>query len=75
MMINVLTADGHIQLRVKGCRWSTPFSVFSEGTMRVPVAKEDGTDQLQLRVQVRSGTKNSRYEVIFRPNSISGPYR
>ncbi|CAE5959607.1 unnamed protein product [Arabidopsis arenosa] len=64
-----------LKLRVKGYRWSTPFSVFSEGIMRVPVAKEDGTDQLQLRVQVRSGTKNSRYEVIFRPNSISGPYR
>ncbi|XP_010500318.2 PREDICTED: uncharacterized protein LOC104777719 [Camelina sativa] len=64
-----------LKLRVKGYRWSTPFSVFSEGIMRVPVSREDGTDQLQLRVQVRSGTKNSRYEVIFRPNSISGPYR
>uniref|UniRef100_A0A1J3IH98 Putative vacuolar protein sorting-associated protein 13A n=1 Tax=Noccaea caerulescens TaxID=107243 RepID=A0A1J3IH98_NOCCA len=64
-----------LKLRVKGYRWSTPFSVFSEGIMRVPVGKEDGTDQLQLRVQVRSGTKNSRYEVIFRPNSVSGPYR
>ncbi|EOA39345.1 hypothetical protein CARUB_v10012395mg [Capsella rubella] len=64
-----------LKLRVKGYRWSTPFSVFSEGIMRVSVAREDGTDQLQLRVQVRSGTKNSRYEVIFRPNSISSRYR
>ncbi|CAN8243432.1 unnamed protein product, partial [Cochlearia groenlandica] len=64
-----------LKLRVKGYRWSTPFSVFSEGMMRVPVGREDGTDQLQIRVQVRSGTKNSRYEVIFRPNSVSGPYR
>lgn len=56
---------GHFQLRVKGYRWSTPFTVFSEGIIRVPVEREDGTDQLQLRVQVRSGTKNSRYEVIL----------
>ncbi|CAH2036004.1 unnamed protein product [Thlaspi arvense] len=64
-----------LKLRVEGYRWSTPFSVFGEGLIRVPVEREDGTDQLQLRVQVRSGTKNSRYEVIFRPNSVSGPYR
>ncbi|KAJ6726583.1 hypothetical protein OIU79_004678 [Salix purpurea] len=28
-----------------------------------------------MRVQVRSGTKRSQYEVIFRPNSLSSPYR
>ncbi|XP_010524589.1 PREDICTED: uncharacterized protein LOC104802610 [Tarenaya hassleriana] len=64
-----------LKLRVSGYGWSTPFSVSNEGVMRVLVGKEDGTDQLPLRIQVRSGTKNSRYEVIFRPNTISGPYR
>ncbi|XP_033133174.1 uncharacterized protein LOC103833364 [Brassica rapa] len=64
-----------LKLRVQGYGWSTPFSVCSEGAVRVPIGREDGTDQLLLRVQVRSGTKNSRYEVIFRPNSVSGPYR
>ncbi|KAJ0228735.1 Vacuolar protein sorting-associated protein 13 [Hirschfeldia incana] len=64
-----------LKLRVKGYGWSTPFSVCNEGSVRVPIGREDGTDQLLLRVQVRSGTKNSRYEVIFRPNSVSGPYR
>ncbi|KAG2314342.1 hypothetical protein Bca52824_017464 [Brassica carinata] len=64
-----------LKVRVKGYGWSTPFSVCSEGAVRVPIGREDGTDQLLLRVQVRSGTKNSRYEVIFRPNSVSGPYR
>ena len=66
---------GYFQLRVQGYGWSTSFSVCSEGAVRVPIGREDGTDQLLLRVQVRSGTKNSRYEVIFRPNSVSGPYR
>ncbi|CAN7131404.1 unnamed protein product [Brassica rapa subsp. narinosa] len=64
-----------LKLRVQGYGWSTSFSVCSEGAVRVPIGREDGTDQLLLRVQVRSGTKNSRYEVIFRPNSVSGPYR
>ena len=56
---------GYFQLRVQGYGWSTSFSVCSEGAVRVPIGREDGTDQLLLRVQVRSGTKNSRYEVIL----------
>lgn len=63
------------QLRVDGYKWSSPFSVSSEGMMRVCLKRDHGNDELQLRVQVRSGTKTSRYEVIFRPNSSSSPYR
>ncbi|CAK7326271.1 unnamed protein product [Dovyalis caffra] len=64
-----------LKLRVDGYKWSSPFSICSEGMMRISLEKDSGDDQLQLRVQVRSDTKRSRYEVIFRPNSLSSPYR
>ena len=58
-----------------GYKWSAPFSVSSEGVMRVCLKKDDGNDQLQFRIAVRSGAKNSSYEVVFRPNSSISPYR
>ncbi|KAK8661863.1 hypothetical protein V6N13_091452 [Hibiscus sabdariffa] len=64
-----------LKLRVDGYNWSTLFSVSSEGVMRVSLKKDNGSDQLFFKVEVRSGTKSSRYEVIFRPNSSSSPYR
>ncbi|KAH8501006.1 hypothetical protein H0E87_016007 [Populus deltoides] len=64
-----------LKLRVDGYKWSTPFSICNEGMMRISLEKDSGDDQMQLRVQVRSGTKRSQYEVIFRPNSLSSPYR
>ncbi|KAG8658937.1 uncharacterized protein LOC110610326 isoform X2 [Manihot esculenta] len=64
-----------LKLRLDGYDWSTPFSVCSEGMMRISLKKDTGGGQMQLRVQVRSGAKSSRYEVIFRPNSSSSPYR
>lgn len=63
------------QLRVDGYKWSTPFSVSNEGAMRISLKSDTGSNQLQLRVAVRGGTKSSRYEVIFRLNSFSSPYR
>lgn len=63
------------QMRVNGYKWSTPFSVCNEGVMRICLKKDIGDDQMQLRVAVRSGGKSSRYEVIFRPNSLSSTYR
>lgn len=63
------------QLRVDGYGWSSPFSVSTEGAARVCLKKDSGNDQLQLRIAVRSGAKSSSYEVIFRPNSLSSPYR
>ncbi|XP_062108869.1 uncharacterized protein LOC133819601 isoform X1 [Humulus lupulus] len=64
-----------LKLRVDGYKWSTPFSVCNEGVMRICLKKETGNDQLQLRVAIRSGAKSSSYEVIFRPDSSSSPYR
>ncbi|CAL1397515.1 unnamed protein product [Linum trigynum] len=64
-----------LKLRVDGYQWSMPFSVYNEGTMRISLKSDVGDNQLQLKIQVRSGTKTSRYEVIFRPNSSSSPYR
>lgn len=63
------------QLRLDAYQWSTPFSVCTEGVMRICLKKVNGNEKIQLRVAVRSGGKNSRYEVIFRPNSLSSPYR
>ncbi|KAK7291737.1 hypothetical protein RIF29_07114 [Crotalaria pallida] len=64
-----------LKLRIDGYKWSTPFSVSYEGEMRISLKKEVGDDLMQLRVAVRSGAKRSRFEVIFRPNSLSSPYR
>ncbi|PON64877.1 Phosphatidylinositol-4, 5-bisphosphate phosphodiesterase gamma [Parasponia andersonii] len=64
-----------LKLRVDGYKWSTPFSVSNEGVTRICLKKDTGNDQLQLRVAIRSGAKSSSYEVIFRPDSSSSPYR
>ncbi|XP_021714350.1 uncharacterized protein LOC110682332 isoform X2 [Chenopodium quinoa] len=64
-----------LKLRVDGYKWSRPFSVGSEGMMSIVLESDTGSKELILRVAVRSGTGNSRYEVIFRPNSLSSPYR
>lgn len=58
-----------------GYEWSAPFSVASEGMMSIYLRSETGMDRTYLRIEVRTGTKKSRYEVIFRPNSFSSPYR
>ncbi|KAK1380403.1 Calcium-dependent lipid-binding family protein [Heracleum sosnowskyi] len=64
-----------LRLRIDGYNWSTPFSVGTEGVMCVSLNKVPPSDPAQLRVEVRSGTMSSHYEVIFRPNSFSSPYR
>uniref|UniRef100_A0A2P2MA98 Peroxin/Ferlin domain-containing protein n=1 Tax=Rhizophora mucronata TaxID=61149 RepID=A0A2P2MA98_RHIMU len=64
-----------LKLRLDGYKWSSPFSVSSEGRMRITLKKDTGSDQMQLRVQVRGGAKSSHYEVIIRPDSSSSPYR
>ncbi|XP_010266663.1 PREDICTED: uncharacterized protein LOC104604129 isoform X2 [Nelumbo nucifera] len=66
--------DEMLKLRVDGYRWSTPFSIGSEGVMCVSLKNNVGSDQMYLSVEVRSGAKGSRYEVIFRP-SFPSPYR
>lgn len=58
-----------------GYKWSRPFSVGSEGMMSIVLESDSGGREMIVRVAVRSGTGNSRYEVIFRPNSLSSPYR
>ncbi|XP_074301933.1 uncharacterized protein LOC141633346 isoform X1 [Silene latifolia] len=67
--------DEFLKLRVDGYKWSSPFSVGSEGVMSFVLESDaDGSD-MNIRVAVRSGTKSSRYEVIIRPNTLSSPYR
>ncbi|KAK4265962.1 hypothetical protein QN277_026944 [Acacia crassicarpa] len=64
-----------LKLCMEGYQWSAPFSVNNEGEMRINLKNNTGDGQMQLRVLVRSGAKRSRFEVIFRPNSLSSPYR
>lgn len=63
------------QLSLDGCNWSSPFSITNNGMMRICIKNNDGDDQIFLRVEVRSGIKSSRYEVVFRLSSFSSPYR
>ncbi|KAL6506919.1 hypothetical protein OROHE_022356 [Orobanche hederae] len=62
-------------LKMDGYGWSVPFSVDTEGTMFILLRSESKLDEMNLRVEVRSATKSSRYEVIFRPNFFSSCYR
>ncbi|KAK2997055.1 hypothetical protein RJ639_024911 [Escallonia herrerae] len=62
-------------MRVDGYSWSAPFSVGTEGVMCISLINEITNDLMHLRVEVRSGTRTSRYEVLFRPSSLSSPYR
>ncbi|KAL6952989.1 hypothetical protein U1Q18_041399 [Sarracenia purpurea var. burkii] len=64
-----------LKVLLDGYEWSTPFSVETEGIMCVSLNNVTRNEQIYLRVEVRSGTKNSHYEVIFLPNSLSSPYR
>ncbi|XP_024982723.1 uncharacterized protein LOC112519038 isoform X5 [Cynara cardunculus var. scolymus] len=64
-----------LKLRTNGYHWSTPFSVATEGWMRVSLRSETTGKRLYLKVEVRSGTTNSRFDVIFRTNSFSSQYR
>ncbi|KAI3743657.1 hypothetical protein L1987_61368 [Smallanthus sonchifolius] len=69
-----MTSD-RTKLKTDGYHWSTPFSVATEGWMRVSLRNETTGKQLYLKVEVRSGTTSSRFGVIFRPNSFSSQYR
>ncbi|XP_038986983.1 uncharacterized protein LOC103722332 isoform X2 [Phoenix dactylifera] len=64
-----------LKLRVDGYKWSTPFSIENDGVMCVCMKSDMGNDQMYLGVEVRGGTKSSRYEVVFRLASSSSPYR
>lgn len=69
------SANELLKLRVDGYKWSTPFSIENDGVMCVCMRSDKGNDQMFLRVEVRSGTKSSCYEVVFCPASSSSPYR
>uniref|UniRef100_A0A0D9VFX1 C2 domain-containing protein n=1 Tax=Leersia perrieri TaxID=77586 RepID=A0A0D9VFX1_9ORYZ len=64
-----------LKLRLEGYKWSTPFSIDANGVMCVLMNSITGNDQALVRINVRSGTKSSRYEVIFQLACWSSPYR
>lgn len=53
------------QIRLDGYQWSSPFSVGSEGLMSICLRSETGSDLIHVRVEVRSSSKDSRFEVVF----------
>ena len=64
------------QISIDGCKWSTPFSVDNEGTSHVTLKGQENADNnMLIRVDVRNGTSDSRYLVIFRFVSFNSPYR
>ncbi|AQK59115.1 calcium-dependent lipid-binding family protein [Zea mays] len=64
-----------LKLRLEGYQWSTPFSINANGVMCVLMNSTTGNDQAFVRVNVRSGTKSSRHEVVFQLDCWSSPYR
>ncbi|XP_015087740.1 uncharacterized protein LOC107031055 isoform X1 [Solanum pennellii] len=64
-----------LKLRLDGYDWSPPFSIDNEGVMCICLKNQTSHNPMHLKVEVRSGTKSSRYEVILRPNSFTSPYR
>ncbi|KAL6634351.1 hypothetical protein ACP70R_027022 [Stipagrostis hirtigluma subsp. patula] len=64
-----------LKLRLEGYKWSTPFSINANGVMCVLMNSITGNDQAFVRVNVRSGTTSSRYEVVFQLACWSSPYR
>ncbi|XP_062223332.1 uncharacterized protein LOC133922148 [Phragmites australis] len=64
-----------LKLRLEGYKWSTPFSINANGVMCVLMNSIAGNDQAFVKVNVRSGTKSSRYEVIFQLACWFSPYR
>ncbi|KAI7737223.1 hypothetical protein M8C21_001546 [Ambrosia artemisiifolia] len=64
-----------LKLKTDGYHWSAPFSVATEGWMRVSLRNETTGKQSYFKVEVRSGTTSSRFDVLFRPNSFSSQYR
>lgn len=64
-----------LKLRMEGYHWSAPFTIGSEGLMSIWLRSEQGSEHMNLSVEVRGGAKTCRYEVILRPCSFSSPYR
>ncbi|KAL6841988.1 hypothetical protein ACP4OV_028188 [Aristida adscensionis] len=64
-----------LKLRLPGYKWSTPFSINANGVMCVLMNSTTGSDQAFVRINVRSGTASSRYEVLFQLACWSSPYR
>ncbi|XP_031479692.1 uncharacterized protein LOC116250249 isoform X3 [Nymphaea colorata] len=64
-----------LKMRLEGFKWSTPFSVESEGVMCIKLKSDVDSCVMYVRVEVRKGSKISRYQVIICPVSSSSPYR
>eukprot|EP01018_Ginkgo_biloba_P025446 Gb_15429 [translate_table: standard] len=64
-----------LKVSIDGYKWSNPFSIESEGMMRISLRSELDESPLYLRAEIRNGTKDSRFLVIFRHASVSSPYR
>ncbi|CAN6447305.1 unnamed protein product [Victoria cruziana] len=64
-----------LEMRLDGFKWSTPFSVENEGVMCIILKSDIDGCVMYVLVEVRKGSKISRYQVIICPASSSSPYR
>ncbi|KAI5061209.1 hypothetical protein GOP47_0023714 [Adiantum capillus-veneris] len=64
-----------IKVFIDGYEWSTPFSVDSEGISHVILKRKNSEDKMLIKAEIRNGTTESRYLVIFRHVSFISPYR
>ncbi|KAH9312827.1 hypothetical protein KI387_027862 [Taxus chinensis] len=64
-----------LQISIDGYKWSRPFSVDNEGILHITLRTEEERNKLYLRAEIRSGTKDSRFLVVFRHASVSSSYR
>lgn len=64
-----------IKVCMDGYEWSTPFCVDSEGISHITLRSEETSNKMFIKAEIRNGTTESRYLVIFRHVSFNSPYR
>eukprot|EP00850_Spirogloea_muscicola_P005223 SM000023S07679 [mRNA] locus=s23:814661:836470:+ [translate_table: standard] len=66
-----------LQIHVDDYEWSKPFRTDVEGIMHIYMKsnRSDCTQHLIVRAEVRNGVDSSRFLVVLRRPSSSGPYR
>ncbi|XP_051144600.1 uncharacterized protein LOC127260739 isoform X2 [Andrographis paniculata] len=71
-----LKTDGpqEIQVQMHDTKWSFPIQVVKEDSITLTLKKHDGAWRF-LRMEVRGYEEGSRFIVVFRLGSVSGPIR
>lgn len=64
-----------LKVCIDGYKWSTPFSVDTEGISHILMRSDHNEKNMIIRADIRNGTTESRLLVIFRHMSLVSPYR